>query len=130
MGVGTGGAEVVVGDDFQDVGGAKFADSAVAVEGVMVRLEVFDSTHDARTTMRQRIVGRGLTRRFGFGAGVGRPYCLDAHRDRAEVEVVEVWVGSIIPFDFVHVIGQEFKRGRRLNVVRILVGEFHKLIVE
>ena len=90
MGLGTGGAEVVVGDDFQDVGRAKFADSAVAVEWVMVRLEVLDSTHDARTARRRRIDGREMTRRFGFGAGIGRPYCLDAHRDRAEVEVVEV----------------------------------------
>ena len=57
MGIGTGRAEVVVGDDFQDVWRAKFANSAVAVEWVMVRLEVFDSTHDARTTRRRRIVG-------------------------------------------------------------------------
>ena len=34
--VGTGGAEVVVGDDLQDVRGAEFANSAVAVEWVMV----------------------------------------------------------------------------------------------
>ena len=65
-----------------------------------------------------------MTRRFGFGAGI------DTHRDRAEVEVVEVWVGSIIPFNFVHIIGQELKRGRSLDVVRILVAEFHKIIIE
>ena len=65
-----------------------------------------------------------MTRRFGFGAGI------DTHRDRTEVEVVEVWVGSIIPFSFVHIIGQELKRGRSLDVVRILVAEFHEIIVE
>ena len=78
VGIGTGGAEVVFGDDFQDVGRAKFADSAVAVEWVMVRLEVFDSTHDARTTRRRRIVGRGMTRRFGYGAGFYRANGFDA----------------------------------------------------
>ena len=130
VGIGTGGAEVVVGDDFQDIRRAEFAISAVEIEGIMVRLEVFDSTHDARTTRRRRFVGREMTRRFGFGAGIGGPYCLDAYRDRAEVEVLEVWVGSIIPFDFVHMIGQELKRGGSLDIVRILVAEFHKLIVE
>ena len=53
----------------------------------MVRPEVFYITHDARAPRRWRVVGRRMTRRFGFGAGIGGPYCLDAHRDRAEVEV-------------------------------------------
>ena len=37
LGVGAGGAEVVVGDDFQDVRGAEFGHFAFAAEGVMVR---------------------------------------------------------------------------------------------
>ena len=71
----------------------------------MVRSEVFDGTQGARTTRRRRIIGRGRTRRFGFGAGIGGPHCLNAHGGRAEVKVVEGWVGSIIHFDFVHVLG-------------------------
>ena len=127
---GAGGAEVVVGDDLQDVTGAEFANSAVAVEWVIVRLEVFDSAHSVRTTRRRRIVGRGMTRRFRFGAGIGGSYCLDTHRDGAEVEVVEVWVGSIIPFNFIHIIGQELKRGGSLNVIRVLSAQCHELILE
>ena len=53
VGIGTGRAEVVVGDDFQDVGRAKFANSAVAVEWVVVGLEVFDMVQG-------RIEGGGL----------------------------------------------------------------------
>ena len=79
VGVGAGGAEVVVGFDFQDIGRAKFADYTVAAEWVMVRLEVFNSTHDARTTRRRRIVGRGITRRFGFVAEFYRANGFDAH---------------------------------------------------
>ena len=71
-----------------------------------------------------------MTRRFRFGAMIGGPNCLDTHRDGAEVEVVEVWVGSIIPFNFIHIIGQELKSGGSLNVVRVLSAEHHKLIVE
>ena len=37
VGVGAGGAEVVVGDGFQDVGGAEFGRSAFTAEGGMVR---------------------------------------------------------------------------------------------
>ena len=70
VGISTGRAEVV--DDFQDVGRAKFADSALAVEWVVVGLEVFDGAHDARMTRRRRIVGRGMTSRFGFVAGLCR----------------------------------------------------------
>ena len=75
-------------------------------------------------------MGRGMRRRFRFGTGIGGPYCLDTYRDGAEVEVVEVWVGSIIPFNFIHIIGQELKRGGSLNVVRVLSAEYHELIDE
>ena len=61
---GTGRAEAVVGDDLQDVRRAEFADSAVAVEWVMVGLEVFDSAQGARTGRRRRVAGRGMTSRL------------------------------------------------------------------
>ena len=48
--VGAGRAEVVVGDDFQDVRRAEFADSTFTVEWVMVRLEILGRTQGARTT--------------------------------------------------------------------------------
>ena len=76
--ISTGRAEVVVGDDFQDVRRAKFANSAIAVEWVVVGLEVFDGAHDARTTRRWRIVGGGITSRFGFVAGLCRANGFDA----------------------------------------------------
>ena len=77
--VGTGGAEVVVGDDLQDVRGAEFADSAVAVvEWVMVGLEVFNSAQGARTSRRRSVAGRGGARRFGFGVGLCRANGFDA----------------------------------------------------
>ena len=71
MRVGAGRAEVVVGDELQDVGRAEFGNSAVAVEGIMVRLESFDGTHGARATRRRWVIGRGRAWRFGFGAGMG-----------------------------------------------------------
>ena len=92
MRVGAGRAEVVVGDELQDVWRAEFGNSAVAVEGIMVRLESFDGTHGARATRRRRVIGRGRMRRFEFGAGMGVPHCLNAHGGRAEVEVIEGWV--------------------------------------
>ena len=79
VGLGAGGAEVVVRDDFQDIGRAKFANSTVAAEWVMGRLEVLDSTHDARTTRRRRINGRGMRRWFGFVAEFYRANGFDAH---------------------------------------------------
>ena len=58
MGVGAGGAEVIVGDDLQDVRGAEFANSTfAAVEWVMVGLEVFNSAQGARSSRRQRVAG-------------------------------------------------------------------------
>ena len=65
MGVGAGRAEVVVGDELQDIGRAEFGDSAIAVEGIMVRLESFDGTHGARA-----LGGRGLLKEEGRG-GLG-----------------------------------------------------------
>ena len=58
----------------------------------MVRLETLDGTHGARATRRRRVIGRGRTRRFGFGAWIGVLHCLNAHGGKAEVEVVEGWV--------------------------------------
>ena len=87
LGIGAGRAEVVVGDDFQDVWRAEFADSTFMVERVMVRLEIFDRTHGARTTRRRRIARRMMMRRFGgyrtvMVRGVGLwfiSYSVDSH---------------------------------------------------
>ena len=139
--IGAGRAEVVVGDDFQDVWRAEFADSTFTVERIMIRLEILDRTHGARTTGSRRIVRNRLAsmRRFvrnmlmsgfRFGAGIGGPYCFDTHRDGAEVEIVEVRVGSIVPFNFIHKIGQELKRGGSSDVIGVLFAECHKLIVK
>ena len=76
--IGAGKAEVVIGDDLQDVRGAEFANFAVAAELVMVGLEVFNSAHVARTIRRRRVVGRGLTSWFGFGVGLCRANGFDA----------------------------------------------------
>ena len=55
------------------------------IEWVMVSLESFGSAEGART-FGDVVVGRGggTRRRFGFGAGMGVPHCLDAHGGRAE----------------------------------------------
>ena len=71
----------------------------------MVRLESFDGTHGARASRKLRVIGRGRMWRFGFGAGMGVLHCLDAHGGRAEVEVIEGWVRSIILFNFIYVLG-------------------------
>ena len=94
--IGTGRAEVVVGDDLQDVGGAEFADSAVVVEWVMVGLEVFNSAHGARTSRRRRVAGRGMTRRFRFGAGFYRANGFDAYICQGEIAIEKGRAGSII----------------------------------
>ena len=65
LGIGAGRAEVVVGDDFQDVWRAEFADSTFMVERVMVRLEILGRTHGARMTRRRRIARSMMMRRFG-----------------------------------------------------------------
>ena len=49
MRVGAGRAEVVVGDELHDVGRTELGDSAVGVEGIVVRLESFKSTQGAGT---------------------------------------------------------------------------------
>ena len=87
MGVGAGGAEVVVGDDLHDVGRAEFGDSALAVEWIVVRLKPFDSTHGARASRRLRVVGRGRTCRFGFGAGVSMLNGFNAYVCQGEIEI-------------------------------------------
>ena len=81
--IGAGRAEVVVGDDFQDVWRTEFADSTFTVERVMVGLEVFNSAQGARTSRRgriarsrvarrRRIVRRMMMRSFRFGVGFNR----------------------------------------------------------
>ena len=87
MRVGAGRAEVVVGDELQDVGRAEFGNSAVAVEGIMVRLESFDGTHGARATRRGRVIGRGRTWRYGFGTGFFRANSFDAYICQGEIEI-------------------------------------------
>ena len=71
----------------------------------MVRFEVFDSTHGARTTRRRRIVGRGRMRRSGFGAGIGGPYCLDAYICQGEIEIEKGRIRSIVLLGSVHKLG-------------------------
>ena len=87
MGVGAGGAEVVVVDEFQNVGRAEFGDSAVAVEGIMVRLESFDGTHGARATGRRRVIGGGRAWRFEFSTGFYRANSFDAYICQGEIEI-------------------------------------------
>ena len=58
MRVGAGRAEVVVGDELHDVGRTEFGDSAVGVEGIVVRLESFKSTQGAGTFGRLGALGR------------------------------------------------------------------------
>ena len=108
--IGTGRAEVVVRDDLQDVGRAEFADSAVALEWVMVGLEVFNSAHGARTIRRRRAVGRGMTRRFRFGAGFYRVNGFDAHICQGETVIEKGRVGSIILLDSAYELGLECER--------------------
>ena len=47
--LGAAGAEVVVGDDLEDVGSAQFSSSACVAEGKVVSLEPFDRTQGTGT---------------------------------------------------------------------------------
>ena len=71
----------------------------------MVRLEVFDSTHGARTTRRRRVVGRGRTRRFGFVAGFYRANGFDAYICKGEIEIKKGRVRSITLLGSAHKLG-------------------------
>ena len=114
--IGAGRAEVVVGDGFQDVWRAEFADSTFTVERIMVRLEVLGRTHGARTTGGWRIVRSRLARMrrvvrsmmmrdFRFGVGFNRADGFDAHICQGETAIEKGRVGSIILLDSAHKLG-------------------------
>ena len=97
---------MVVGDDLQDVRGAEFADSAVAVvEWVMVGLEVFNSAQGARRSRRRSVAGRGGARRFGFGVGFNRADGFDVDIRQGEIAIKKGRVGSVILLNSAHELG-------------------------
>ena len=83
----------------------------------MVRLEPFKGAQGAGTSGRLWCIGGGKVWRVWFGAGIGGMHCLDTHCGRAEVEVEEGEIGSIMPLDLVHMVGYERKRGGGLDIV-------------
>ena len=105
MGVGAGRVNIGGGNELQDLRGAQFGNSAVEIEWVMVSLESFGSAEGAMTFGDVVVGHSGGTKRFGFGAGMGVPHCLNAHGGRAEVKVIEGRVRSIFLFNFIHVLG-------------------------
>ena len=66
-------ANFLVGDEFQDVRGAQLGNSAVEIEGKVVRLESFGGAEGARASGRLMRNARGRTRRFGLGTGKSVP---------------------------------------------------------
>ena len=69
----------------------------------MVRLEILDRTHGARTTRRRRIARRMMMRRFSVG--FNRADGFDAHICQGETAIEKCRVGSIIFLDSVHELG-------------------------
>ena len=69
MCVGAARANFIVGDEFQDVRGAQLGNSAVEVEGKVVRLESFSSAEGARVSWSLNRSSGGMVRRFEFGIG-------------------------------------------------------------
>ena len=69
MRVDAAGADLAVGDEFEDVRGAQLGGAAVGAERVVGGLESFDGAYGARTFRRYRIFARGRTWMFRFGVG-------------------------------------------------------------
>ena len=87
MCVGAARANFIAGDEFQDIRGAQLGNSAVKVEGKMVRLESFGGAEGARAS--GRLIGNagGRTRRFGLGTGRSILNWFDPYIHWGEVKV-------------------------------------------
>ena len=66
MCVGAARANFIVGDEFQNVRGAQLGNSAVEVEGKVVRLESFSSAEGARVSWSLNRSSGGMMSRFGI----------------------------------------------------------------
>ena len=96
----------------------------------MISLETFGGAEGART-IGNIVMGRGrLTRRFEFGVGRTVADRFDPNIHRGITAIKKSRVGSIMLLRLADELGEELERGRGSNVSRILVSEFHELVIE
>ena len=130
MSVGTSGAGVDVVDQFEDVLGTKFSNSAGQGEGKMIILKSFSGAQSAGTSRTHIGVILRLVRRFICDNRRSMPHWFDSHTRSGVYCFIEVRVGSVVFRQLIHKLSNESKRGWRSYVCCAFITEFHVPLVE
>ena len=96
----------------------------------MISLETFGSAESERVCGSLFRGCGGLTRRLGFGVGRTVADWFDPNISRGIVAIKKSGIGSIMFLSLTVELGEELERGRGSNISRVLVSEFHELVIE
>ena len=93
-------------------------------------METFGSAKSSKTCGNIFRGCGGLTRRLGFGVGRTVADWFDPNIHRGIVAIEKSRIGLIMFLRLADELGEELEHGRGSNIGRVLVSEFHELVIE